>query len=430
MDAARNRTATGEWAARAGFWQAQPPVPSPHSHAAPAALVLIALFSCCFVGGFVGCSSAPTVPGSADARPITRDEIAGLISARVSGRDSWAQAVEDALRANQLPVTAPNACAVLALIAQESGFQEDPAVPGLAKLVAGRLERYEAKLGPLGGPILRHLLGARAPANPRTFQERLANVRTERDLDLVFRDLVTYYQSSYPATFQAASFAGRLFDGRDLAELNPITTAGPMQVSVRFAESWAREHHGDPARVRDALYTRAGGVYYGTARLFAGRAPYPRMIFLFADYNAGLFASRNAALQAELIRLTGKKLTLDGDFLSYGKAGEPSDDETQTMSALRSFRDRHAPDLSDRQLDRDARKEKSPDFENTATYRALKAAAAQTGKPPAYAVLPQLVLDSPKLSRKRSTAWFAEAVDRRYQACLAAAGSKEVVAQR
>jgi hypothetical protein len=354
-------------------------------------------------------------------RPLAVGEVTALIDARVPARPAWAQATYDALVGNGQPVNAPTACAVLALIAQESGFREDPAVPGLAKVVAERLARYQARLGPLGGPVFRRLLAGRAPPDPRTFEERLAAVRTERDLDLTFRDLLAYYKSSYPTTYDAVELAGKLGGVDDLGSLNPITTAGPMQVSVRFAEDWAREHHGDPERVRDSLYSRTGGVYYGTARLFAG-PPYPRALHRFADYNAGLYASRNAALQAQLARLTGKALVLDGDLLGYGKDGEIKDEDTETMKAVRLFRDRFAPKLSDRQLRQDARREKRPELETTDTFRAIKAAYAQRFGAPDDAILPQITLESPKLSRPRSTAWFAQAVDARYQRCLQNAG--------
>jgi hypothetical protein len=74
----------------------------------------------------------------------------------------------------------------------------------------------------------------------------------------------------------------------------------------------------------------------------------------------------------------------------------------------------------------DARQEKTLAFEGTDTYRAVKTVyAAQLGMPPEYATLPQVELESPKISRKLSTAWFAQAVDRRFQSCLGAAGSGE-----
>jgi hypothetical protein len=350
---------------------------------------------------------------------LTPEQIVALISPKVPERAAWARAVADGLSANGLSPEPPAVCAVLALIAQESGFREDPVVPGLAKMVQARLEDYQSRLGPLGRPIFRRLLAARAPADPRTFDERLQGVRTERDLDRVFRDMLAYYESAYPSVFGAANLAGKLFDVRSLAALNPITTAGPMQVSVEFAEDWARDHHGQPSTVRDALYTRAGGVYYGTARLFGHPAAYAKMSFRFADYNAGVYASRNAALQAQLQRLTGRKLALDGDFLAYGRDGEPTDQPTQTMRALEQFRDLYRAKLSDRRLRDDAAREKTLDFESTETYRTIKAVYEdEMGAVPDYALMPQVILQSPKLSRPRSTAWFAQSVDRRFQSCL------------
>jgi hypothetical protein len=363
--------------------------------------------------------AGPEVP------PLGAAEVAALISPRVKDRPAWGQAVLDALAANRLPPDRSHVCAVLAVVAQESGFQEDPVVPGLARMIEARLASYQARLGPLGGPLFRRLLAGKAPGNPRSFEERLRKVRTERDLDLVFRDLLAYHESSHPMAYDAAELAGRLFDVRNLQELNPITTAGPMQVSVHFAEQWARDHHGRIDAVRDELYTRAGGVYYGTARLFGHAAGYPAMIFRFADYNAGVYASRNAALQSQLAKLTGKKLALDGDFLGYGKDGEVAEDETQTMEAVRLFRERFAAHISDRRARRDALTEKTAAFEATETYRAIRSVyAARVGSPAEYAVLPQVTLESPKLSRKLSTAWFAESVDRRYQECLRTSGQR------
>jgi hypothetical protein len=204
-------------------------------------------------------------------------------------------------------------------------------------------------------------------------------------------------------------------------------------VSVRFAEEWARAHPGkasSPGEIRDALYTRNGGVYYGTARLLAYRARYPRAIFRFADYNAGFYASRNAAIQAKLSLLTGRRLLPDGDLLAYEKDGSLKDGETESERAVRSFAERFAPTLSASAIRADLRLEKTLELETTATYRAIEQAAAgqlASGRGPgpgvAYAILPDVAISSPKFTGTRSTAWFAQSVDRRYRACLVRAGA-------
>lgn len=373
-----------------------------------------------------GCGSArisgSAANGSIPPPPLTAEQIAELIPDQVRDARGWGEAILNALAANEIPADPPSACAVIAILGQESNFHEDPVVPGLAKLVRARIDGYKSRLGPLGGPLFERLLAGHAPDDARSFQQRLDTVRTERDVDVLFRDLLAYYEVNHPAMFEALRWAGKLVDVADLADLNPVTTAGSMQVSVRFAEQWARAHKGRTATadsVRDALYTRAGGVYFGTARLLAYPVHYDQTIFRFADYNAGFYSSRNAALQAELAQLTGTPLVPDGDLLAYQKSGEPRDDESTSEGAVRTFAERFAPRLSARDIRRDLLAEKSLAFEDTETYRAIRTAAQKrSGAAPAYARLPTVTLNSPKLSRTLSTAWFAEAVDRRYQACL------------
>ena len=350
---------------------------------------------------------------------VRADAVARAIPEKVKDRGGWAKAVIAALDEIGMTPAREPVCAVLAVIEQESGFVADPVVPNLARTVEAKLDELGRRLGPIGRPAIDRLLEGRAPGHTESFATRLKKVKTERDLDVVFRDLVAYYRAKYPKTAATAEVAGALFRGAEVDDLNPITTAGSMQVSVRFAAEVGKRRGLTREQVRDALYTREGGVEFGTARLFAHEASYEKFLYRFADYNAGLYASRNAALQEQLSVLVGTSLVPDGDFLAYDKVGREIDVVTKSLAALLAFRSAFAPDLSERRVRNDARKEKLLDFESTETYRAVKRVyASRQGRTPAYARLPALTLKSPKLSRDRTTAWFAESVDKRFNACL------------
>jgi hypothetical protein len=86
-------------------------------------LALGALLSGC-IGQRV---SSPSLPGIAEAhRNIER-----ALPTKLSDRDGWTQDIYDGFTALGIEITPQNACAVAAVIAQESGFQVDPVVPGL-----------------------------------------------------------------------------------------------------------------------------------------------------------------------------------------------------------------------------------------------------------------------------------------------------------
>jgi hypothetical protein len=349
---------------------------------------------------------------------MTVAEVTERIPEKVKDREGWAADVLAALDERRLPADPQAVCQVLAIIEQESGFEADPAVPGLPKLLRSELEKKVEKLGPLGKPALHELLGGKAPGAKRTFEQRLGTLKTERDLDVLFRDLLHFYEEKFPAPYKALDLIGALFDASP-EDWNPVTTAGSMQVSVRFAEELAARERREVSQVRDALYTRAGGVYYGTARLLTHQAAYAQPLFRFADYNAGVYASRNAALQEQVSELVKQPLALDGDLLAYDKRGNALDRDTKSLLAILSFREQFAPELSERRVRADVREEKTAELELTETWRAIKRVYAQRkGVDPPYARVPEVTLKSPKLAHDRSTAWFAKSVNARYQRCL------------
>lgn len=354
------------------------------------------------------------------ARPLAVDEIARRLPEHVSDRKAWATTIAWSLAENEIIADEHAVCAVVATIDQESGFVADPPVPGIAAIVRHALdEEAHAKLGPLGPMAVERLLGKHAPGRRRTFGERLSRARTEGDVDRLFRDMVAAFESEHPVLAEAAKIAGVFHASLDLEAQNPITTAGSMQVSVRFAEALAAERDIPEDGVRDALYTMDGGVYYGAARLLGYQAAYPDMTFRFADYNAGVYASRNAALQRQLSRLVGRALAADGDFLRYDRRGEPSDAESDSWRVLVAFRARFAPELSEARMRRDVAREKEASFEHTRTYATIKRVYERRYGAPVYAVMPNVTIRSVKLRGTRSSEWFARSVGARYERCLA-----------
>ena len=157
-------------------------------------------------------------------------------------------------------------------------------------------------------------------------------------------------------------------------------------------------------------------MYFGIAHLLDYPAPYARPLYRFADFNAGQYASRNAAFQNAITQVSGIPLELDGDLLRYDH-GQPAREAGSTELATRVLARRIA--LSNEDIRRDLDLEKAPGFEQTRLYaRVFGLVDKVTGKPAPRAVLPQIPLHSPKITRNLTSDWFAKRVEGRYQTCL------------
>src|SRR6185312_8298904 len=139
------------------------------------------------------------------------------------------------------------------------------------------------------------------------------------------------------------------------------------------------------------VFTRRGGVYFGVAHLLGYPADYDRMIYRFADYNAGFYASRNAAFQSALAIASGRKLALDGDLVAYDE-DKPGATELAVRSLARQL------DLSDARIRRALDEGESIDFEHTDVYERVFARAQKIAhrKLP-RATVPDIALKSPKI---------------------------------
>ncbi|MEO6363046.1 MAG: DUF1615 domain-containing protein [Caldimonas sp.] len=343
-----------------------------------------------------GCGTAPT---AAPARPEdVRSRIAELLPRSLPDRPGWALDIYAAFDALRIEPSPDNVCAVLAVTEQESTFRADPAVPGLGRIAREEIDRRAERAG-VPHALVQAAMELRSP-DSRTWSERINAARSEKELSDLFEDFI----SQVP-------LGQRFFSG-----YNPVRTGGPMQVSVEFAEAHIKTRaypYRMAGSVRDEVFSRRGGLYFGIAHLLDYPAPYHQPIHRFADFNAGQYASRNAAFQSAVSALAGVALDLDGDLVvPGGDAARPG----STEAAVRSLRPRLV--MSDSDVRRALEQEGRPSFEQTRLWsRVFELADAAARRPVPRAVLPRIRLHSPKITRSLTTEWFARRVDERYQRC-------------
>jgi hypothetical protein len=207
---------------------------------------------------------------------------------------------------------------------------------------------------------------------------------------------------------------------RLLARHNPVRTAGPMQVSIDFAQAHVQARpYPFPAEesLRHEVFTRRGGLYFGTAHLLDYPAPSygNEFIFRFADFNAGRWASRNAAFQQALAIASNRKLDLDGDLFVAGAAGAAN--PGQTESAARSLATPLG--MNEREIRRELERSRGAEFDASLLLAKVFVLAEQrSGRTQPRALVPRIVLQSPKITRRLTTEWFARRVEERWKRCL------------
>lgn len=352
------------------------------------------VFACVFIGACGGPRTrAPPIDPD-----VARARIQKLLPKGIDKPSAWAQDIFAAFEALELAPTTENACAAIAVTQQESTFQASPAVAGLGtiarKEIDARAQRYHVPEF-----VVNAALSLESP-NGKTYAERLKKARTEQELSETFEDFIAI-----------VPLGRRLF-----ADFNPVRTGGPMQVSIAFAQEHASEHR-YPYPIHDTIrrevFTRRGGMYFGIAHLLDYPVDYEDMLYRFADFNAGHYASRNAAFQNALSIASKSKLALDGDLIIHGSR-EPSRTELATR--------RLALDLSDAEIRRDLERGRDAAFSASTLYRRVfELADTARGRRVPRALVPSIRLKSAKITRNLTTEWFAQRVNTRYQQCLARA---------
>ncbi|TDR32204.1 DUF1615 family protein [Hydromonas duriensis] len=324
---------------------------------------------------------------------------------RVDEPQGWVNDILATLDELKLQRTNANVCSVMAVIEQESGFKEDPPVAGLNQLLTKKIAKMEENLLMLAALEVRL---SQTMSNGLTFRQAIKNIKTERDL-------VRWYEA-----FTEAQFTGLILDrlGKGVDDL--VSTVGSMQVSIDYSRRLAQTLGKPTANMRDTLYTRVGGVFYGTAHLLYYPARYDNVLYRFADFNAGQYASRNAGFQVMLSQLTGQKIVPDGDLLSHA-SGTDRSKNSQTQAALIQLFSKSAKNIQAQTIADDLAREKSIEFENTTTYATVIQLMQAKGLKPVPAALPKIFLKSEKITRSLTTEWYANSVNARYQRCMGVA---------
>jgi hypothetical protein len=357
------------------------------------AIAAVALLASCATERSPLSGTAPENPEQARAL------IDASVPKRLSDRSGWVNDIYAAFTFQGLQPSRENVCAVVAVIEQESNFQVNPLVPDLGAIAQREIDNRAQHAG-IPRLIVRTALELRS-ADGRTYSARIDAARTEKDLSDIYED-----------------FIGSVPLGRTLfADWNPIRTRGSMQVSVTYAEHYATTRpypYPVKASIADELFTRRGSLYFGVAHLLAYDAPYEEYLFRFADFNAGQYASRNAAFQSAVARASGLPLVTDGALLSHDSAATgPS----ETELAVRALAARL--NVDSEQIHRALEEGNVREFERTKVYTGVFALAEKGAHHPlARAMVPTIRLGGPKISRRLTTSWYAHRVDGRFNQCL------------
>jgi hypothetical protein len=361
--------------------------------AVPRALPL-SLLSALVLAGCADQSPAPLKKGEkpVDVASVVRQKI----PASVKDRDDWAIVLAKTFDSQKIAPTEENICSVLAVAQQESMYQSDPAVPGLNKIAWKEIDRRAEKMHiPV---FLVHTALKITSPNGKSYSERLDTVKTEKQLSAVFDDFINMVPM------------GQTLFG----SLNPVHTGGPMQVSIDFAEKHAKGYPWKiDGTVRQEVFSLRGGLWFGTWHLLNYPVNYSEPLYRFADFNAGWYASRNAAFQNAVSRATGTRLALDGDLIAYGSSEAGTTELAVRQLAIKL-------DMSNSEIRQQLEKGDSLAFEKTTLYQQVyKIAEQKSGKPLPREILPGIQLESPKITRNLTTAWFAKRVDDRRARCMA-----------
>jgi len=226
----------------------------------------------------------------------------------------------------------------------------------------------------------------------------------EKIIDYSTSDSDEYLSLSSSIIYAESSFSLAPLNGWKRECLFPLfpTTLGPMQISVQNAITISKEigsNYNENTIRRDLCSSNLNGLKYGMLQLDKAISIYnkdPSLIskdkikFIAADYNGGLYLSRNAAFQSQLSALMGKtrvqeitgqtELDTDG-FLLYSNSEKKSNTEKVAIALMEGI-------LTEKQVHDQLSLGKEADFEDTELYKKVKQKHNSRFEKTEYAIVP------------------------------------------
>lgn len=299
-----------------------------------------------------------------------------------SEKARWTKEIVEQMSRANIPLNRQNIMIALATIDHESGFHETGILSAPEDILDREMKKFKEENPKAYGFIEGQVPKFRAQALKFINDRRAYNLAhtgkgifTEMDGDLAIDYVMKSYEAEVPD-------AVKKIIPKEYLNRYRTKTCGSMQLNVKKAIALAKEVDRETytdREMRELLYTRKGGLYYGMLYLkkiidahtthYGEEMSAEEVQYVFTDYNMGVFTTRNAAIQSN-IKALGKDIAVDGDLLSYDKEGQAlkgSDTEKAIREVLRDGGE----DISDLEINYHLSMEKMIDFEGTRTYRLL-----------------------------------------------------------
>ena len=156
--------------------------------------MLLRIFRIAFAVWLAVALAQPPLAQASAEPALSRSDVQRLAHRIIAGNkdpDGWGKDIWDALSNNGIATRHGNVCAVMAVIEQESTFTANPRVKGLGALAEREIEDKLSQIPMLPQAAAQGVKWflANRPTPAKSYLKLIRAARSERDLDLVFRNM-------------------------------------------------------------------------------------------------------------------------------------------------------------------------------------------------------------------------------------------------